>query len=455
MPGFEKKVSDIFGQQAGLSSHFPELIVKIFNENMRDFKKRLRKESEEDVQSDMMLLHDIAFIDYFYNEIDDLFLRWVVENHAGNFEPEELGEMEAQAESHLDFYQVLETSPGKGSLLQSLGTQNVIFVNDISSSHSLVKWDVFLGRCYAWKDKYYMTGAGRMFPADSNQYITGRLAEEFEEYRKRWNDDDYGHFAKDSWELFFQIDREITNQLKHRKVYTSFGELDPKDLIFNVINLKSALDDLQKLPEFRFLDQDEKRGRKNRQKRLIRYRFEWNTFGHEHTIEEIRVQDTRGYCTSLQQLDDKGRKTGIEYLGDLSIDAELMRLTVLSRQLAEYAKERLPLLLHHSIRFKRITGAQRSEESKNSQPNPSIDPDIEDEITREYFNSYHAEILDTPIPSLNNLTPREARNDANALPLLLEWIKQGENIELRAQKRGEPALSTAKLKKDLDLEGMI
>jgi len=454
MATFEKKVSDIFHDQTDLMKHFHELIPKIFNESERSFKKRMRRYKDDNMPADPTLLYDIAFIDYFYEELDDWFLSWVIDHYAHEFTTDELEEMASQAHSHLDFYEVIRPQPGEGSKVQSLFTEKSIFVKDINSSYMFTKWDIFLARCYPWKGQHYVTGLAHLFSPQNRTFIIDRLNEEFTKYRTAYGDDDYSHFAKDRWDIFFQIKHEISKQNENKKIYTAFGEFAPKDVIFNVNDLKSVLNKIKDLNEFEFTEQIEKRDRKNKQKYMPQFQFDWLTSGHEHEIDKMRLTNQKGILSSIQQLDENGHQTGIEYLGNLAVDPYLARLTVNSLELAEYAKARLPQLFDNQIAFKRLIKSQTPQKEKSqsqSEPEP-IDDELKAKIQEQIEQEYMVNILDEKIPMLNNKTPREARQDPDTLPLLIQWLKEFENLELRKKRDNAISMDVEKLKNELDIK---
>jgi hypothetical protein len=289
-----------------------------------------------------------------------------------------------------------------------------------------------------------------MLSTDSRSYIIERLTKEFEHYKKSFQDNEYAHFAKDCWDILQRIDQEIIQKSKERKILTPFGEYNRKDVIFVVHQLQAALEKLATLKEFEFIEQVEKKDRNNKQKNMQQFHFDWLTTGQEKELEKIRQSSSEGFVTTIHQLDANGKSLGIEFLGALAIDRYLARLTVTSLELAEYAKTRIPKLLAHSITFKRIAKAQPSEEPAT--PPEPIDEKTKEKLVKLYYKEYYAKILDETIPALNNLTPRQARNDPKALPLLIQWLKDFENRELKSKKAGEVFVDVSKLKKELEVK---
>lgn len=450
MATFEDKVFEIFHRQTNLSRHFEILVPKIFNESSTSFFRRMQKLPADEVPASLTLLYDIAFLDYFYEEINDWLFPWIIDNYATDFSQAELGEMAAQAQSHRDFYEVLEVQPGLGSRLSSLMTGKEYFLNDISSSHRLTKWDLFLTRCYAWQGEYLATGSATMLSPENRLYIVDRLTEEFQQYQKNFQDADYAHFAKDCWHVFIDIEQQILQKSVERKILTRFGEYNRQDVLFTVHNLTAALEKLAALPEFEFTEQVEKKDRKNKQKIMPQYHFDWLSAGQEKELEKIHHVYSDGIVTAVHQLDIDGNRTGIEVLGHFIVDRYLARLTVNSLELAEYAKTRIAKLLGNTVTFKRLSKSPPSD--RKTEPEEPIDDKIKEKLAETFFEEYYATILDESIPALNNLTPRQARQNPKTLPLLIQWLKDFENRELKLKKQGRAFVDMNIFKKELDVD---
>ena len=128
MASFESKVSEIFGENPRLARKIPIVIRKIFHESEPEFKRRMNNATEEDAQTFLMLIFDALFMDFYFDELGDRFMSWVIENYPERFTALELEEMQAQAKSHLDFYEIQKVVPGKGSYIRSLFTETEGFL---------------------------------------------------------------------------------------------------------------------------------------------------------------------------------------------------------------------------------------------------------------------------------------------------------------------------------------
>lgn len=100
MASFELKVSEIFDENPRLARKIPVVIRQLFQESEVKFMQRLKKSTEDVLQSSLLRLHDILYIDFYFDKLDDRFLNWVIKHYPERFSESELVEMRAQSESH-------------------------------------------------------------------------------------------------------------------------------------------------------------------------------------------------------------------------------------------------------------------------------------------------------------------------------------------------------------------
>jgi len=373
MAGFEERVSNIFHNETKLKRHFAHIIPQIFNLNEREFQRQIKSALPEDDSDELVLLYDIVIHDYFFEEIDDWFLSWVIQKYANRFSSEELEEMSAQAESFLDFYQVIDVEPGVGSTLQALHSGNIYDLKDVNTSSALTKWDVIMLRCYPYSDAYYMTGVVHVFLPDDKRLIEKRLTQEFTKYIEKYNDENFAHFAKDEWATILNIARDVHENRKSPKVFTNYGEFNPKDIIFSVQNFENLEEIFFNNVEFELIKTEEKRGRKKKNQMINRHTFNWLSLGQETELDKVRVEP-EGVIVSMTRYDSDGKNTNIESIGRVAIDKEIVRFTVYSEEIVEYVKEKFQRLYPDLLKFKRVIKAKFSDEQfppdQDEEPDP-------------------------------------------------------------------------------------
>lgn len=455
MATFESKVSDIFSEHPRLARKIPVVIRKIFKESEAEFRRRINQISEHEQQVEMMKLFDILFIDFYFDELEDRFLSWVIKNYPKRFTSSELDEMHAQAFSHLDFYEIQEAIPGKGSYFKSLTTNTEGFLKDISSSSVLVKWDILLGRYYFYQDTYFATGATSVHSQNDKEYILEQIEKTRQEYFETNPGADYTEFAKNRWDIFYKIDDDLRNKAKNKKFYTTFGELQFCEVRFNIKNFQAILNTIDNLDEFEFVEA--KTIRRGKKRRLNRFQFDWLTLGIEDELNPIRVTDFNdGLLLKTQQLDVNGNDIGDETIGTFYLDVLLGRLETRSLELAEFARHHFVDIFQGALTFKRINKldidikSKIEAESDETEPPPmnEIDPALKARVEEQLFE----EMLNDKIPMLNNKTPREASQIPELHPKLIDWLKGLENMMARRQKSGESTASIEKIKRELGID---
>lgn len=456
MASFESKVSDIFHENPRLVRKIPGLIRRMFQESESEFKRRMEREAEEGVYPSLLRLYDALFIDFYFKELKDYFISWVIDNSPARFTELELEEMRAQAVSHLDFYEIQDVVPGEGSYIKSICSDNEGFLRDVSSSTKLVKWDILLVRCYSFKGEYYATGATSLFSPADKEFIQQQIEKARSEYEHDFGETDYADFAKNQWEVFYQIEKDIITKAKNKKYYTSYGELQLCDVRFRVQNVQSILQKIKLLDEFVFVETKIRKD-KTKKRNVTRYQFDWVTQSIEKELESIKTRNIEdGVMLQTHQLDEEGAKMGFEAIGTLYVDQFLCRLETRSLDLANFAVNHFAELFGDALVFKRIlkikydVASKQEGEQKKTEASDYIPEDPE--LLNKIGEKIYLDLLDQEVPFLNNLTPREACNDLVGRPLLIEWLKGLENSLERRRKAGEQVISIKKIKKELNID---
>jgi len=454
--GFESKVSEIFDENPGLAREIPGVIRRIFNESELQFKRRLSDAPEYERQSHLMRLFDILFIDFYFKKLNSRFMNWVIDNYPERFNQVELKEMRAQSESHLDFYEIQQVYPGEGSLIKGLITNEEGYLKDVTSSFDLTKWDIVLCRCYPFNGMYYCTGSIARFMPTDKKFIIDRIKSAWQADDDRSGYRDYHDFAKNNWELFFRIEREIREEAQNQKLYTRYGEYQPCSVRFKVKDFNRIMSTIKASAEFNFIETKKRRDNATK-KTVIRYQFDWLTFGIEKDLESIRTPDNPGNGIILNtfQLDKNGNQMEIDAIGSLYLDQFLCRLEVGSLELADFAVRHFSDLFGDAVVLKKvikkeIVDLDNEPEAVNEvMPAP---PEVEPGLMQKFLTEYYLKLLDERIPALNNMTPREARKDPAALPMLIDWLKEIENKSESDRKRGKETNVIDMMKKELDIE---
>ena len=425
MTEFITKVFDIFYEYPEFGRHVADVIWEIHHIYPRKFEKMIDWEDDPSMAK-MIQVYDVLFVDYYFKEIDSLFLNWVIENFSNRFTDDELQEMKAQVSAHLDFYEVEEVKAGKGSYLKSLMTGEQVFVNDVSSSKALKKWDIVLTRCYSLNDQHFITGTLEVFAYPQKEFILTTLKEAFKQFQEETGSSDYGFFAKENWPIFFEIDRKIRRNQEKKKFYTKYGELQFCEVRFEVKNLPNILLTIVSLDEF--ISTGTKSRKIGKKRTTKRYDFDWISFGLEKELKKLEKNNLQdGILLSTRMANEEGEISNVDLLGDFHIDRILGRLEVRSLELAEFAVKHFKKIFGNSLKFKRIDKKKIDLEKLKEKPIEDLQPKnkdgIDPKLKQKVEEKVYMEILDQKIPALNNLSPREASKTPEMRHKLIEWLK--------------------------------
>ncbi len=70
-------------------------------------------------------------------------------------------------------------------------------------------------------------------------------------------------------------------------------------------------------------------------------------------------------------------------------------------------------------------------EQDSSEKTDTIDPEVASEIIHDYLDNHYRNILDQPIPMLDDKSPRQCARSKKGRKKVIEWLKSLENNEQR------------------------
>ncbi len=456
MPTFEKKLLKLYHSTVDVSPYFEKVVKILFNQSMDQFNLTFQNQDEHGQTLKIMQIYDILVYDYYYDVLGGFFFSYVLKHHRDRFKPSEIIRIEGEANSHLNFYEVLEVLPGKGFYAQSLFDEQKIFINDVASSQQLAKWDVVMLRAYSLSGNYFATGILTLFSQKDKAFLTEQIRSAFEKWVAQGGIKDFGLFCKHNWPLFFEITRK-EKSANNMKLVTPYGLLQFCTLFFKVKSLNAILQRLHQQAEFCDIQETSKPDRRNKQKKIIHYQCDWvETPPLTAALQPLK----RTLSGESEMIIDDLKRTGDaivknRILGMLHLDAYLLRIEVRSAELAEFARTWFESTFGDAIQFKRLEKKDMEKIFKEKRTAPKEEEAIPEEIKNEMLSNYLEEhyfgLLDQKIPALDNHTPREASKSPRLRPLLEAWLRYGENLEERKRLDGQPYFPMEKLRKELGM----
>ncbi|HOT97448.1 MAG TPA: hypothetical protein PLN61_08465 [bacterium] len=455
MATFEDKVIKIYNETAHTFPIFEKVIEEIFDQNPKQFLKETARLPEEEKISRLMRIYDILLHDYKYPALNDRFFPWLSRQEFSEFSAEEKERIQAEAGSHLDFYEVLQVMPGKGFEAASLVTGHSYFVSDISASRTLIQWDICMCRCYSLNGKNYATGTMTRFSPRDKPFIQEMMSALRQKTAKQLQEASHAEFCKTFWPIFFQIEREIHEGRTHLKIHTPYGAMQLCTLFFKVKDIHSILSKVEEKIEFSDIEASEKPDRQNKMKKMNRYVFSLLEKG---SLEEL-LRPLRNPRFN-RELDSPGQdgKSGVRSLGLVTLDPYIMRVEVQSAELADFFHGWLEKTFGSALQFKRIEikdmaklMAAAQSENPEAEKKEEIPAEIKQQLISRYMDDYYSRIIDQPIPMLKNHTPRQAARKTKLRPLLEQWLRELENSEERRKKMDGVGYPVAKIRQQLGM----
>ena len=95
-----------------------------------------------------------------------------------------------------------------------------------------------------------------------------------------------------------------------------------------------------------------------------------------------------------------------------------------------------PIMVHQTV------GQAMAEHLKEPAPEAQVDlpPEVESQLTKEFYDRHYRETLDEPIPMLNDKSPRAAVKTSEGKEKVVAWLKYLETSDARMHqsKAAEP-----------------
>ncbi len=460
MATFERRVSELYESYRETRPAFAQVVRAIYDENELAFRNHLRDMDNADATLAVSRIFDILIHDYYFFPLQSCFLPYVIKHHAAEFSADELDEMQSQAESHLDIYEVLRVTPGQGLQVRSLVSGAEFYLADINASNALQIWDLFLGRLYDYSRQTLATGPMLRFAPEQKAEILRRLLQEYESFCQKNKETPYPVFARKQWRIFFDIERHFMKAAQNRQIVTAYGPLQPCDVIFKVVDLESLLARLDTIEGLEAGEHEIRPARKNKNQQLIQHRYAWFEKGaFLQLLAPLRHPDYQpGFIAEAHKSTGAIQDPSVRLLGELHADTELLHIQVHSVELAQFAQDYFSRQLADSVRFKRINKIPIEEimrEDKkhmhnldgDASPRPSELVALESEQSRLHYKA----LLDKPVPNLGGLTPRQAAEDPQNHAILREWLRGLENWEAKKRARGAGWYPVREMLEELNL----
>jgi hypothetical protein len=345
-------------------------------------------------------------------------------------------------------FEVQEVMPGKGVVVEDLLSGEVMEINDISSSHSLQRWMLFLARPARTEGRMHFTGSGQVLAQFYKDEVVTHARTLWERYRQQHPSRSLDDFYRDhSLDLYLFVQGVQTRPITERLFTPEGHRLVSSHAHFAVKDARTVADILTEAEEFNLAgpNADDPTA----------LHFNWLLRGRSHVPESDEEMPPSSLIQGSDWMAGPGEPV-YRSLGDVILWERRMELACLSRERLEVGKAFLDALLGKRIRHRRDRFRSADQLLAGAEFEPPRSPrssssGVEASLAQEMLERRLGEALDTPVPALGGLTPRQAARQAEHQVAFKEWWKRFEYMEEQRRRQGELHLDLDVIRRELGL----
>ena len=333
--------------------------------------------------------------------------------------------------NRLRMLEIQEVTPGVGEVVKDLLSGEILHCFDISMSHAARKWSIVLARTLLTNGRLHFTGSGSIFSPMEKKKLVGVANDLWQNYQAQHPSASLDEFYRDS-SLQLRQQAHDLHKSSPEPVYVTPENHPLLRAVaeYKVLNLDQVLAVLDEAEEFVFVGES----------RSIPYgdHFDWLLRGRSH-IPQGPDWPEHAFQMRSEWTAGPGQPS-YRSLGDVIVGGSKLELSCLSRERLAAGRSLLEALLpntliHRGDVFSEIEMKRDEGEDRPVAPRlTEIDPAAR-QVEIELLARQAEQWLETPVPGLDNRTPREAAQTAQGRAQLEEMLKIVEYLE-----EGNPAM---------------
>jgi hypothetical protein len=349
---------------------------------------------------------EIAYNSWFAFDYDcggRTMLEMFLETERKHLSAGELNYLQGMRGSHLRLYEILEVKPEQGFDVRDLWDDRRFHVRERAATRQVVAWDLAVGRMgLAGDGETVFETLPYLFRASDKEDLLKGLRKAHQVFVQEFPDDGIGDFFKRMAPVFHKLWLERVAFMSRPKIVTGDGEpFIFAKVIFDLLDREAAV-------------------------RAIVDR------------NDIAAQDDGSYVW-FELVGDVQRSVGA-----IVIEEKRVVFETTSQKRAERARDELPGLLRHAVRFRAISyedveQALKRAPKTSAPKEPEIPIEEQRRILGEYYERHYRDWLDQPVPALANRTPRHAAGLKTMRPKLIALLKDFESQSERQRRAGQIA----------------
>ncbi len=356
-----------------------------------------------------------------------------------------------RAMNRLRLFEVQSVQPGTGVVVRDLLNDETLTINDRSASRSMRRWMVILARPHQAEDRVCFTGSSPALTPRDKQEMMAAAQQLWNDYKAQRPEAALLDFYRDrSLDLLRAMWRLQEEAMRPPTVLTAEGHaLVHARAVYAVRDAKAVAERLDEAEEFNYA------GPSNEHPGAEHYN--WLLRGRSR-VPEKPMPDKGAVALKTDWSTGSGQPV-YRSLGDITLGKGHLELECMSRERLEAGKALLAEVLGDLVKHRRdrvkpfkLEAPSRMERDEAPlRPRPRLSRQ-EQALAQELLDQYTAEWLETPIPALNHLSPRQAVKTPEGRAEISELLKYLEYLDDERRERGDPAtMDLARIKRELGL----
>ncbi|MBF8285666.1 MAG: hypothetical protein HW378_4581 [Anaerolineales bacterium] len=354
----------------------------------------------------------------------------------------------------LRLFEIQSVQPGASVSVRDLLSDEEITIHDHSASRIMRRWMVILARPHQAEDRVCFTGSSPALTPMYKREMLESAQKLWNGYRARQPEAAFSDFYRaHSLDLLLEMKRLQEEASRPPVLVTAEGHsLMEARAEYAVRNANAVGDRLSEAEEFNFAGPSEEH--------RDALHFNWLLRGRSRVPE--KPMPAKGALALRTDWTAGPGEPAYRSLGDIMLWKDRLELECMSRERLEAGKTLLAEVLGDLAKHKRdrvkplkIEAASPYSETATAPQRPAPRRRLSREemaLEREMLERTTLEWLDSPAPTLNNLSPRQAVNTPEGRAEVLEMLKVAEYLDDNRRASGEPpVMDIDRIRRELGL----
>jgi chorismate mutase len=430
-----------------------------FKVNFPDAVKLFWQTLEEELKPPPMKQGDMAAItewfvhDYIQSQYGKPIINLFLESNP-KLTQYELQILKDWQKTNISVYQITRVESGHGVYGEDIFTGEKFFLHDISISKVIKQWELLVSRKVWVLNEWQLSAAGRHFSPWDKEEIFKFIMEHFREYQKTRPKAVITDFLSEQGYLLnhYALNR-VVEQEKIPHVTTPEGDdVIICEALFDAIDFDQIVKTLANAPDYQMTGTVE-----NEWGEPEKYTFDWVTKGKPSAPLKEGNRKKRGLFYQSYFTRGPGMESH-SVLGNIVVNQKRVSLSTLSKERLAQGKivleQTLGTLIKHKIdSLQSVESKMRKAQTQtNKAEKKPIDPEIEKQIFKDFFDDHYHRWLDTKLPALENKTPRAASKTKKGKKAVEDLLRMMEYTEERRSAEGQYAYDISWIRKELGLD---